>query len=280
MRNRPALLLVLALGAGTLAAFLAFSFLRSPESALAQDVEPMTLQVVVAARDVNVGTVLAAEDVKVIDWPGAAVPEGYATSVDQVIGLGAIVPVTANEAILPSKLASSDAGRGMAMLVPKGYRAVSVPVNDVVAVAGWVRPGTHVDVLVTLDDVRTEQEPVTQVVLQNVAVLGNDKSIERDSEGEAVQIAVVTLLVTPTDAERLAMADNGGELQLALRSNLDTDTVQTRGVRTSGLITRVAAPAAVRSAPRPAAPAAAPRPRTIEVIQGNKRTNVGPGGGQ
>jgi pilus assembly protein CpaB len=268
------------LGAGTLAAFLAFSFLRSPESASAQDLEPTTLQVVVAARDVNVGTVLTAEDVKPIDWPGAAAPEGYATSVDQVIGLGAIVPILANEAILPSKLASSDAGRGLSMLVPEGYRAVSVPVNDVVAVAGWVRPGTHVDVLVTLDEVRTEQEPVTQIVLQNVAVLGNDKSIERDDEGEAVQIAVVTLLVTPTDAERLAMADNDGELQLALRSNLDTDTVETRGVRTSGLITRAPAPVVRASAPRPAAAPAPPRPRTIEVIQGNKRSNVGPGGGQ
>lgn len=274
MRNRPALLLVMALGAGLLAAFLAFSFLRSPATpASAQDLEPTNLQVVVAAREIPVGTMLATEDVKVVDWPGAAAPEGYATSVEQVIGLGAIVPVSANEPILPSKMASTDAGRGMSMLVPKGFRAVSVPVNDVVAVAGWVRPGTHVDVMVTLDDVRTEQEPVTQVVLQNVAVLGNDKSIETDSAGEAVEIAVVTLLVTPADAERLAMADNDGELQLALRSNLDTDTVETKGVRTSGLITRAAAPV-VRAAPR-AAPAA-PAPRTIEVIRGNKRG----GGGQ
>jgi pilus assembly protein CpaB len=274
MRNRPTILIVLALGAGTLAAFLAYSFLRAPATE-AQNPEPTTLQVVVAARDINVGTTLAAEDVKVIDWPGEAAPEGYATSVDQVIGLGAIVPVSTNEAILPSKMASSDAGRGLTMLIPKGYRAMSVPVNDVVAVAGWVRPGSHVDVMVTLDDVRTEQEPVTQVVLQNVAVLGNDKSIETDSEGEAVEIAVVTLLVTPQDAEKLTMADNDGELQLALRSNLDTDTVKTTGVRTSGLVTRAAAPV-VRSAPRPSAPAT---PRTIEVIKGNNRSTSNPGRG-
>jgi pilus assembly protein CpaB len=277
MRNRPTLLLAVALGAGTLAAFLAYAFLRAPDPASAQGAEPPTLQVVVAARDINTGTTLAAEDVKVVPWPGSSAPEGYATSVDQVIGLGAVVPMVTNEAVLPNKLASADLGRGMSMLVPKGFRAVSVPVNDVVAVAGWVRPGTHVDVMVTLDDVRTEQEPVTQVVLQNVPVLGNDKSIERDSEGEAVEIAVVTLLVTPQDAERLAMADNDGQLQLALRNNLDTDSVQTRGVRTSGLITGAPRPVVRAAAPR----AAPPAPRTIEVIQGNKRSQstVGRGGG-
>jgi pilus assembly protein CpaB len=109
------------------------------------------------------------------------------------------------------------AGPDRSIRIPDGYRAVTVPVDDVNAVNGSARPGTLVDVMVTLDDVRTEVEPVTQVVLQNVQVLGNDRSVSTDVNGQAVQINFVVLLVTPQDAEKLATAETNGRLHLALR---------------------------------------------------------------
>jgi pilus assembly protein CpaB len=277
MRKRAGLLVAMALVSGTLAAFLAFTFLRAPSMPAAFGAnESVAVPVVVAARDLTVGTTLAAEDVKVVSWPGNAQPAGFATSTDEVIGLGVLVPVAVNEPLLPQKMASADQGRGLSMLVPQGYRAVSVPVNDVVAVAGWVRPGTRVDVMVTLNDVRNEVEPITQTVLQNVTVLGNDRTISTEGSGQASQIAVVTLLVTPEDAEKLAMAESHGRLQLALRNGVDLDTASTPGVRTSGLIRRPApAPGPVtRRAAVSAAPAAPPRPKTvtIEIIRGQQRT--------
>jgi pilus assembly protein CpaB len=155
---------------------------------------------------------------------------------------------------------------------------VSVPVNDVVSVAGWVRPGTRVDVLVTLNSVLNQQEPVTQIVLQNVQVLGNDRSIQRDAQGEAVPVSVVTVLVTPEQAERLAMAESDGRLQLALRNNVDIDTLETPGVRTSQLLRARPVPVATGGGPaRPAQPSRV----TVEVYRGPQRSEstVERGGG-
>jgi pilus assembly protein CpaB len=282
MGNRAGLLLLLAIVSGSLAAFLAFTFIRSPAAPAAVTTVRESVPVVVAARDINVGATLTAEDVKVTDWPGTALPMGFATSPDEVIGLGVTVPVAMNEPLLPSKLAGKELGAGMAMMIPDGFRAVTVPVNDAVAVAGWARQGTRVDVMVTLNDVRTEVEPVTQVVLQNVTVLGNDRSIARDENGQAVQINFATLLVTPQDAEKLAMAETNGRLHFALRNQLDLDTVPTTGVRESGLLRRMAAaPAPVRTGgPVAPAPPSPPRRRTIEVIRGTTRSEVQPGGGE
>jgi len=281
MRNRAGLLILLALTSGSLAAFLAFSFLRAPSApATAAPEGGGTVSVVVAARNIAVGTTLTVEDVKVVDWPGSIVLEGFAASPAEVVGMGILVPVSMNEPLLPHKMAGSELGRGLAMLVPEGLRAISVPVNDVVAVAGWVRPGTRVDVMVTLNQVMNEVEPVTQIVLQNVSVLGNDRSISTEASGQAAPIAVVTLLVTPQDAEKLTMAESNGRLTLALRNGLDLDTVDTPGMRTSGLIRRAPVVAAVaRSGPAPAP--ARPRSFTIEMIRGQQRSeSTVPGGGE
>jgi len=271
MRDRVGVLIALAVVSGLVAAFLAFSFLRSPQAPEAlQQARGTSSPVVVAARDLQVGESLTLEDLKVVDWPGEAMPMGFASSPDEVVGRGVVVPMSMNEPLLPFKLASQEMGRGMTMLIPAGFRAVSVPVNDVVAVSGWVRPGTRVDVLVTLNDVRNETEPVTQIVLQNVEVLGNDRSITRDAEGEPEAVSVVTLLLTPAEVERLAMAQSEGRLQLSLRNQLDGDTVETPGVRTSELLRRAAAPVftggGVRAAPRP------PSRVTVEVYRGPTRS--------
>jgi pilus assembly protein CpaB len=273
-------MLILALGAGTLAAFLAFGFLRSPAApTLVTTGQTQSVPVVIATRNIDVGTTLTPEDVRIIEWPASAVPEGFASSVTDVVGLGVMLPISTNEPVLQSKMASADLGRGLSMLVPAGLRAVSVPVNDVVAVAGWVRPGSRVDVMVTLNQVRTEVEPITQIVLQNVSVLGNDRDITRDETGEAIPIAVVTMLLTPEDAEKLIMAETNGRLQLVLRNALDLDTVETRGVRTSELVSRPRPTVVTSTGVRVPAP---PRRVTVEVIRGqtNSESTVGPGGGE
>jgi pilus assembly protein CpaB len=280
MRDRVGLLIGLALGAGLLAAFLAFTFLRSPQAPeqFQRAEARSSVPVVVAAQDMDVGAVVLEEFVRVVDWPGDALPAGYASSPAEVVGRGVIVPIRTNEPFLPQKLASEELGRGLAMIIPEGFRAVSVPVNDVVSVAGWVRPGTRVDVLVTLNSVLNQPEPVTQVVLQNVQVLGNDRSIQRDAQGEAVPVSVVTVLVTPEQAERLAMAESDGRLQLALRNNVDIDTLETPGVRTSQLLRGRPAPVVTGGGPpRPAQPSRV----TVEVYRGPQRSEstVERGGG-
>ncbi|MGH9379449.1 MAG: Flp pilus assembly protein CpaB [Thermoanaerobaculia bacterium] len=276
MRNRAGLLILVALAAGGLAAILAFKFLRSPEAPAVAKGAQVSTPVVVAARDLDVGTTLEPADVQVLDWPGGATPAGYAAAPDEVVGRGVVQPIHANEPVLPFKLAAADLGRGLAMLVPEGMRAVSVPVDDVVAVAGWVRPGTRVDVLVTLDRLPNQSEPMTQIVLQNVEVLGNDRVIAQDEEGEAVDISVVTLLVDPESAEKLSLAQGKGDIQLALRNNLDLATVETPGIRASQLVRFAAPPAPVRASGPP--PPTRPRGFTIDVYRGPERSEVNMGG--
>ena len=282
MGNRAGLLLLLALVSGSLAAFLAFTFIRSPAAPSAVTAVRETVPVVVAARDMDVGTTLASTDVKVVEWPGTSAPAGFASSPAEVVGLGVLVPITMNEPILPTKLASNEAGQGLMMMIPDSMRAMTVSVNDVSAVSGWIKPGSRVDLMVTLDGVLGEVEPVSQVVLQNVTVLGNDRSISQQENGTAVAIAFVTLLLTPQNAEKVAQATTQGQIHFTLRNSLDMDTIQTPGMRTSGLLRRVAIAAPPRTGgPRAPAPPPAPaRRRSIEVIRGTTSTEVPRGGGE
>jgi len=274
MGNRAGLLLLLALVSGSLAAFLAFTFIRSPSAPAAVATVRESVPIVVAARDMDVGTTLAAEDVKVVEFPGTSLPVGFASTPDEVIGLGVLYPTKMNEPLLQNKLAGGELGGGMPMLIPDSMRAVAVAVNDVTAVAGWMTPGTKVDVMVTLNEVRGQVEPVTQVFLQNVLVIGNDRSIAQQENGTAVAMAYVTLLLSPTDSEKLTMASTNGRIQFALRNNLDLDTIPTTGSRPSGLLTGGRVVVAASTGPvRAAAPPPPRRSSSIEVIRGADKKN-------
>ena len=110
--------------------------------------------------------------------------------------------------------------------IPDGYRAVSVSLDDVIARAGWVRPGSHVDVMVSYGD-RPEAERSVELVVQNVQVLGNDREISKRADADYAEVvSIVTLLVTPQDAERVAMAAATGTIHLILRNSTDTDLVE------------------------------------------------------
>lgn len=285
MRNRAGYLLLLALLAGTLAAYLSYRFLRDPLGTATLSPAPTesVVQVAVASRDLRVGSVVGPEDVRLVSWPGSSLPGGYSRSAAEVVGRGLLSAVSMNEPLLASKLALPEAGGGLSILIPEGKRAMSVRVDDVIGVAGFVVPGTRVDVVVTLDRTTGQEDAATQLILQNIEVMATGQSIQRDSRGEPQAATVVTLLVDPEDGERLALSASNGRIQLALRNSMDLDSVSTSGVRVSGLLMGPRpAPVVVRAPSGPAPPprVVAPSQFRVEVYRGPERTEatVGPGG--
>jgi pilus assembly protein CpaB len=242
MRNlRPWLMLVLALACGGLAAFLALRYLRQQASPL-MAAEPAKGKVALAARDLPVGSIVSAQDVKLVDWPGDAIPAGYIGNPEAVVGRGVITPVRLNEPLLDNKLATMEGGGGLPIVIREGMRALSVKVDEVVSVAGFVVPGTRSDVLLTLPPGGGRTESMTKLLLQNVQTLAAGQQVQRDKEGKPQTVTVITLLVTPEQAETLALAANEGRIQLALRNTLDTLGIKTEGARANGLLA-VRAPA-------------------------------------
>lgn len=236
MRNRIGMVLLLALLSGGLAAYLAFTVLRNPANPVATQAAEATVSVTVAARDMGQGMLLAPEDVRLVQWPASAVPPGYSTSQSEVVGRGLLTPVRANEPLLSNKLALKEAGGGLPIVIQEGRRGLSVKVDEVIAVAGFVQPGTRVDVLVTLDNVANVAEPLTQIVLQDIEVLASNQAYQPNPNGEPTPVTVVTLNVDPEEAEKLVLASQKGRIQLGLRNTLDRDSVQTPGARVPNLI--------------------------------------------
>jgi pilus assembly protein CpaB len=238
-----------------------------------------TKKVVVANANLSLGRQLKREDLATLDWPAAAAPEGAFEDPAAIVDRGLIVSVVKNEPILPAKLASKEAGAGLPPIIPPGKRALSVRVNEVIGVAGYVLPGTRVDVVATANPSSRSEDITTKVVLQNVEVLAAGTRLEQDTEdGKPMQVTVVTLLVTPEESERLTLASTEGKIQLALRNPLDTETPVTSGVKPGMLLgnVRQQTPFVVRrpAAPGQPAPIAPPPPPSIEVIRGDKRTQV------
>jgi pilus assembly protein CpaB len=276
-RIRILMVLVLALTAGGILAVGTYNYgQKGPVQAATMPTKP----VVVAAADMDIGAELRREDIRMIDWPANAVPANVISDPNEVIGRGLVLPVIQNEPILPMKLASKEAGAGLPPAIPPGMRAVSVRVNEVIGVAGYVTPGTRVDVVATVSPTQNHQDMTSKVILTDVAVLAAGTKIERDTEkDEPVPVNVVTLLVTPEESERLTLAANEGKIQLALRNPLDRDAPRTLGIRPSALL-GTAAPARPlpRALPRArqavaAVAPSAPEPTTVEIIRGDKRAH-------
>jgi pilus assembly protein CpaB len=234
--SRLPLILLLALITGSAAGYLALGQVRQGALPGAALQEKGQVRLAVAARDLPVGAVLAPEDIRLVDWPGEVLPLGYSGSTEDLVGRGLLTGVRTNEPLLSEKIADRDGGGGMPILIPTGMRAVSVRVDEVVQVAGFVTAGTRVDVLVTLDASGEGSNTSTRVILQNAPVLAAGQKVERDRDGAPLTVSVITLLVTPGDAERLTLAATQGRIQLALRSMLDMAEATTSGARLSGLI--------------------------------------------
>jgi pilus assembly protein CpaB len=280
------------LGVAVLAAFVAsYGVYTAVSRVSTREVEIATVDAVVAAKAMPVGTRVAATDVKVVKWPARTpLPNGFTTAT-AVVDRGVIVPIGENEPVTEAKLAPKAAGAGLPPSITPGMRAMSVKVDEVVGVAGFVVPGTRVDVLAILHPPQqtATNDSLAKVVVSNVQVLtaGTRYDQERaQKDAKAIPSTVVTLLVTPGDAQKVALAQAEGRLMLALRNPLDTETADLAPIATSGLIAGAAtvpvpvattgiAPAPRR--PRPAvaalAPAPAPpKPYTVVAIRAAKAT--------
>jgi pilus assembly protein CpaB len=278
MRNRIFAVLAVAVLAGGGLALATYNAMNKGNQVVVQQHE--TQPVVVANADLSLGAELKTEDVKVALFPKGQAPEGAFVRPDEIVGRGVVVPIVKNEPILPAKLASKEAGAGLPPVIPEGMRAVSVRVNEVIGVAGYVLPGTRVDVLATASPTNNPVDMTTKVVLANVQVLTAGTRLEQDQkDGKPVQVTVVTMSVTPEQAERLALASTEGKIQLALRNPLDQTAPATPGIKPAVLLglAKAAAPAQTggsRAKPGQAvtvgstAPAYVP---TVEMIRGDER---------
>jgi pilus assembly protein CpaB len=238
---------------------------------------------VVANRDLPLGTLVTKEDVKLVPWPSSDPLAGGFDNIEKVVNRGVIVPVLMNEPLSESKLAPIEAGAGLPPTIPTGMRAISVKVNDVIGVAGFTVPGTRVDVLAM---VRENNNSMSRIVVGNVQVLTAGTKYDQDEsrkDGKPIRTTVVTLAVTPADAERIALAATEGQIVLALRNPLDGEPVRTGGVRIAELMTGAApAPTVVKVAgvrkavvaDPPPPPVVQPGPviYKVEAIRASKRS--------
>ena len=259
-------------------AFLLSSFVYK-QFQKASFVKPSASQpLVVAAVSLPLGARLDASNLKIIQWPANQPVVGMFTRVEDCANRAVITTLAINEPVLESKLAPKESGAGLAATIPEGLRAVSVAVNEVVGVAGFVTPGTMVDVLVTgraLGGGSAAQGDITRTILENIRVLAAGQKIEQDREGKPQTVAVITLLVTPDQATQLTMGATDGKIQLALRNTIDTKMNDPKAIVQAALFSvqgAVAAPVQAKVPGKRVTPAAPP-PYVIEVITGNKREN-------
>jgi len=271
-RSRPLIALPIAVTAGTVFACGTYRYVRTQPT---HTTSLPTRPVAVAAADLDVGATITRDDVKVVDWPANAVPANVLSDRNELVGRSLVLPMIQNEPFLPVKLASKDSGGGLPPVITPGLRAVSVKVNEVIGVAGYVLPGTRVDVVATVSPTMQPQDTTSKVILTNVQVLAAGTKIERDTErNKPIAVTVVTLLVDPGESEKLTLAATEGKIQLALRNPLDKDAPTTRGVKPAMLVGMAASP--VRVAGRGAAKSLPPSPPpdpTVEIIRGDKRAH-------
>jgi pilus assembly protein CpaB len=244
-----------------------------------------TTSILVATKNLALGTVIADADLHVAAWPGA-IPQGAIVKLSDALGRGVAAPMYANEPITENRLGAKGAGGGLAATIPPGMRAVAIRVNEIVGVAGFAVAGTHVDVLVSGNSRDSAGGNSTQTLLQNISVLSAGQDFKKDTEGKPVSVQVVNLLVTPQQAEMLSLASSQMTLQLVLRNPLDTAVTAIPGITLSNIFPDQAPPLvrslpgsrslALKAAPVAVAPASVPPPEIprMEIIAGSTRTEV------
>src|SRR5579872_6763049 len=272
-RNRLLMIGVIALAIG---AFVSFVVYRNLQSGRAQASGPGD-DILVAADDLQVGTRIEDKDLRFVHMLSADLPAGVFHFKNKVIGRGVIQPIQRGEFILTNKLAGENAGSGLPALIPPGMRAVSVRVNDTTSVSGFVLPGTRVDVLLTGSPEGGQTQTTT--VLENIAVIATGQKLERNSAGEPQTTPVITLLLSPDDAQKLTLATTQGRIQLALRNPLDTKQIELAAARADSLYrggtpappvaTTTVHPRVKHATAPPSAPA--PTAYTVEIYKGDKK---------
>lgn len=297
MRNKRFLIvLVGALIFGVLAAVSVSKYLSS-----AQAYTKNLNRVAVAKVAIPLGTKIIPEQIMVVQFPKESTPDGAFDTPEKLTGRVAITNIAARETITEAKLAPEGSAGGLSAVIPEGYRAMTVKVDDAAGISGFIMPGALVDVVVVIDprEGSGHQDPISKIVLQNIKVLANGQNIDKpEDQREANAVKAVTLQVTPEQAEKLALAANEGKLQLVMRNQIDQGDEQTPGVNKRGLLTGERAveapdPGSLKSEqpktvakpvrrmrvsvdPNPAVTAPAPeKPRTsVEMIEGAKKRSV------
>jgi pilus assembly protein CpaB len=241
-RNRTLIVLLVAVGLASAATYFVY---RAISRIPVRQIEVASSYVAVAAENLAMGTRLTKDHIKLVGWPSSSPVAGSFASPDAIVGRGLIQPVRANEPLTETKLAPVEAGAGLPPSIPPGMRALSVRVNDVIGVAGFTTPGTRVDVLVTLNK---GEVSMSRAVVSNVQVLtaGTLYDQEQSKDGKAIPSTVVTLMVTPDDAERIVLAQSSGAIMLVLRNPLDIVPTDTKGVRLASLMGSPDAPPAIK----------------------------------
>ena len=267
MARRITLALVVAL---VIAGTVLFVTYRKITSSNRPVVQP-PIQYVAATHPVDPGQVLRKDDLTLINWPRTNPLTNSFVRVQDVVGRAAIYPLAAGQPITDQQLAPPGTGFGLAGEIPSGMRAIALHSDEVVGVAGFLMPGTHVDMLVTYHEA-SEAQPVTATVLQNVEVLAVGHEIQPDPSGKPANVDVVTLLLSPQDAEKAVLAAAQGNIHFVLRNGQDTASSPTPTVDVGELS---GAPPVVRHdtgivrthrLPPP------PKPWVVETLLGNKKT--------
>lgn len=264
------------------AAWLTFGYLQKQMDS-AQSVQPQ--KIVVAASDIPIGTTITKPQLKETSWPKDSIPPGSAQVTGSVIGRVAIRPITRGDAVTEQKLKpkSGTPGSGfMTYVVPQGHRAVTVAVNEVAGVAGFLTPNDRVDVVVTTPMPGRDQENVSKIILENIPILATGQVTDQ-KEGKPVVVPTVTLDLAPADAEILVLSASKGSLQLLLRNITDSAPVHSQGATIAKVLSGMsAAPKtftatpvrAVKTARRPLLAKGAPPPRTytLEIVRGTEKS--------
>lgn len=255
--------------------------------------------IAVAKVAIPLGTKIIPEQLMVVQFPAESTPDGAFQSIDKLVGRVAVVNIAPREPITEARLAPEGTAAGLSAVIPEGYRAMTVKVDDVVGISGFIMPGTLVDVVVVItpnDNGVQAQDPISKIVLQNIKVLANGQNIDKpESAREANSVKAVTLLVTPEQAEKLALATSEGKLQLVMRNSIDQGDEQTTGINKRGLLNgdrAVPAPEPgslkseqvkpnlkpvrpVHTEPKPAVENKPAPPRaSVEMIEGAKKRSV------
>lgn len=300
MRNKRLIIALLAaITFGLIAAVSVKQYLLS-----AQTFQTSLNDVVVAKVDIPVGSRIIPEQLAIAQFPANVTPEGALSTIDEkLIGRVVVTSISPRDPVTEVKLAPVGAAGGLSSMIPEGYRAMTVAVNEVVGVSGFIMPGTLVDIVVVITPPKGSgnEEMISKIVLQNIKVLANGQNIDKPKDDREVERAIraVTLQVTPEQAEKLALASSEGKLQLVMRNSVDQADEQTAGANKRSLLNGERATIAPepgttappkpapqrRYAPRPVAPkdlsstaakvTPPPPPRpSVEVIEGAKKKTV------
>lgn len=260
---------------GAVATFSIYAYLEKKKKEMKPVSSVQTTSVIAALLPLSIGTEIQERDLRIIEWPADLVPPGTFTDVTKVIGRVVKMEIAENETIMEAKLAPSGSQEGFSSLIPPGMRAMTVQVTVYTGVGGFILPNANVDVMVTVSPSGDRTESSTRIILENVKVLAVDQTFKTD-DSDPVKSQSVTLLVTPSQAEKLALASTEGKLLLMLRNASDQAPTATTGVQMNDLVgqRQEVAPRTIIRREVVQAPKEEPKSTTVEVIRSSKKEQV------